>query len=220
MAYSLTTNTAAASTDTVAVSTTPVNTTGANLIVLVIADYVGFGASPTPTDNQSNTWTGLTAQTAAGSTHCRIWYVYNPTTSTTHTFTSPDTGQARYPVILMAAFSGAVASPADQQNGSTGTGTSLATGSITPSEGEELIISGISFGATGGATVNESMTETNDIGYNLGVNMGGVMAYKIQTTATAINPTWTYGSSEGAAVVASFKDTPGGLGRLLLRTPA
>lgn len=196
------------------------DTTGANLIVLVIADYVGFGASPTPTDNQSNTWTGLTAQTGAGSTHCRIWYVYNPTTSATHTFTSPDTGQARFPVILMAAFSGAVASPADQQNGNTDTGTSLATGSITPSENEELIISGIAFNATGGATVNESMTETNDQAYNAGVNMAGVMAYKIQTTATAINPTWTISSSEGAAVVASFKDTATGLGRVLLRTPA
>lgn len=219
MAYALVANGAASTSDTFAVTTGNINTVGANLIVLAIADYVGEGASPTPTDNQGNTWTGLTASTAAGWTHCRLWYSFNPTTNASHTFSSPTTGEIRHPVILVAAFSGAGASPADQEEGDFGVGTSLATGSITPSQNNELIISAVCFSVTGGTTVNESMTETNDQEYAIGVSMAGAMAYKIQTTATAINPTWSFSSIEAAAVVASFKSETN-YGRLILRTPA
>lgn len=218
MAYALIANTAAATSDTFAVTTGAINTTGANLIVIAVTDYVGLSASPTPTCNQGNTYVGLTGQEASGFTHIRLWYLFNPTTNASHTFSSPTTGQIRHPTILVAAFSGAQSSPFDQQNGTTGS-TPIAAGSITPSQDNELIISAVGFNATGGATVNESMSETNDVEYESGVNLAGVMAYKIQTTATAINPTWALSSSESAAVVASFKAATN-LGRLILRTPA
>lgn len=218
MAYALIANTGAATSDTFTVTTGTINTGGANLIVIAVTDYVGLSSSPTPTCSQGNTYLGLTGQQASGFTHIRLWYAFNPTTNAAHTFTSPTTGQIRHPTILVAAFSGAQSSPVDQQSGNTGS-TPISTGSITPSQNDELIISAVGFNATGGATVNESMTETNDIEYASGVNLAGVMAYKIQTTATAINPTWTLASSESAAVVASFK-AAANLGRLLLRTPA
>ena len=85
--------------------------------------------------------------------------------------------------------------------------TSQASGSITPSEDNCLIVSG--FGTTytsADETVSESMTITDRIATNGGVNYGIGMAYKIQTTATAINPSWAWtGTFNGAAKVASFK---------------
>jgi hypothetical protein len=93
------------------------------------------------------------------------------------------------------AFSGANASPFDQENGvSSGT----QPGSINPSEDGSLIIT--AHCAFGGAATVAGFT-TVSTAFAPGTNMAGGMAYYIQPTAAAINPTW---SETGTLAIASF----------------
>ncbi len=184
--------------------TSAVNTTGANLIVILIAG----GSDITPSDNKGNTYTGLTIHSQGGD-DSRLWYCYNPTVGTGHTFHQ----QWSYECIFAAAFSGVAASPFDQENGSNTAGaTSLQPGSITPSEDNCLIVTGLMAGnSNSNHAVNDGFTITNSINGVNGVNYGGAMAYLIQTTATAANPTHSWTSSVVAALsIASFKGPGGG----------
>jgi len=184
-----------------------INTTGANLIVLVNA--LDTGTMTTPTDSKGNVYNALTASVVGTDDQVRLFYLFNPIVGTGHTFTQA----ANYGMLGALAVSGAVTNPFDQQNGATNAATvSLATGSITPSESSELIIGGWLVGGTNSAhSVGGGFTigTNNDFNGTNGVRYGGTLAYLIQTTATAANPTlsWT-GSVPAAARIASFKDTP------------
>ena len=116
--------------------------------------------------------------------------------------------------MYVAAFSGAAAASAlDQQNGAVGTGTSLATGSVTPSEDNELVVSGVSIadGSSGTYAVDSGLTITDQILASAGNFEGGGLAYIIQTSAGAVNPTWSWtGSVNSAAVIATFKAAAAG----------
>jgi hypothetical protein len=192
-------------------ATAAIDTTGADIIFLATAT---FGAQ-TPTDSASNTWTGLTAKAGGDSNNLRLWYCKNPVTSATHTFNT-----ASFYSIAVQAWSGSGATPFDVENGATGSSlNSLATGSITPSEDDELIISAFGVNtSTSGRTwsVNSSLTISDQRGSNSsGTNFGLGFAYLNQATAASINPTWTISggaTSTVEAVIASFKGAGGGGG--------
>jgi hypothetical protein len=135
-----------------------------------------------------------------------MYYAANPTVGTGHTFTN--SGAFNYSSICAAAFSGVkTTSPFDQQNGAGASSTTLATGSVTPSENNELVVTHLSFSGAGLPTsINGGFTETNDVEFGSGNNYGSTMAYLVQTTATAANPTWTRtNSSPMSARIATFK---------------
>jgi hypothetical protein len=91
--------------------------------------------------------------------------------------------------------------------------TALATGSVTPSAANELVVTAEGQGAAGGSpfTINLGFTITDQKAQVGGQADGGGLAYLIQTTATAVNPTWT-GVSNGNMVVtiATFKAAAAG----------
>lgn len=186
------------------VTTSGIDTTGANLIVVAVSYY--SLSDPTLTDSKGNTWTALTARelnsTAAS---VKLFYCVPTSVGSGHTFTA--TQASTFPTVSVSAFSGAAASPFDQQSGSATSGavTSFQPGSITPSENNCVLVTGITTGGTA-HTINSSFNATS-IGNNAaGANMGGGIAYKIQTTAGAENPTWSWTTSAGkAAAMASFK---------------
>lgn len=186
--------------------TAAINTTGANLIVIAM---VG-GNDITASDNKGNTYTELTLQNQGGD-KVRLWYCFNPTVGSGHTFHQTWS----YECIFAAAFSGVASSPFDQENGAgSASATSLQPGGITPSEDNCLVITGLMAGLTNTLhTVNGGFTITNSINGVNGVNYGGAMAYLIQTTAAAANPTHSWASSVPAALrIASFKGPGGGGG--------
>lgn len=193
-----------ASTNGLGFTTASIDTTGASLIVSVISDYVGETASVL-TDSEGNTWTVSTATTASN-TRCRIAYCVPSSTSASHTFTlSGPAGM--YPSLCVAAFSGTHATPLDQANGTGTTGaTSAQPGSVTPSEDGELIITGTSHEVVGALSVNGGFTINDQEPSGGGTNIGVSMAYYVQPTAGAINPTWSWtGSNNAAARIATFK---------------
>lgn len=190
------------STNGTSVTTSGIDTTGATIIVI---NAVTLGGG-TPTDSKSNTWTALTAQTAPVSTNrSQLFYAVNPTVGTAHTFSLT----ATVPALSVLAFSGVVTSlPFDVQNGAAAdTVTTLSTGSVTPSEDNEVVVSGLSIGGSLASdyVIDNGFTATTYIPVVGGQHFGSGIAYKIQTTAAAVNPAWSGTSASFACTIASFK---------------
>lgn len=184
-------------------STSAIDTTGATLIVCHVTSF----AARTLSDSASNTWTALTIKTSANGTSGQLYYCANPTTSATHTFTL--TGTAFYGTLGVHCFSGtATTSAFDAENGNNaGSGTTVQPGSITPSQDGEVIVTGVCWKTTGTGTItiSDSMVKDSNAGGG-GVNYAGGIASLIQTTAAAINPTWTESFSDSSlSTIACFK---------------
>lgn len=208
MAFTLISNTAKGSVSGAAVTTTAIDTTGANLIIIAVGWY--SAGNPAISDSKSNTWTALTIKTNTGSGNNRLWYCVNPTVGTGHTFTN---GTGNYSSVAVSAWSGANATPFDVENGAIGAAiVTLATGSVTPGQDNELVIAGISLRGLWGANSDDIVTIDN--GFTISNQIPGVgnnrlsvgMAYKVQTTAAAVNPSWSWSHSDSVSVtIATFK---------------
>ena len=186
-------------------TTVGADTTSAKLIVLGVADYSAATAG-TPTDSQSNTWKVLNTYTASGSVRIRLFYCAYPKTNASHTFTYSVTGS--YPSIGALWFSGQVPSePFDKQNGGSGTSTTLATGSVTPTFSNELLVTAVGNNNSDTSSIDSSFNLTAQVSFANAQRFALGMAYKIQTSAGAENPTWTLasGANANAATIASFK---------------
>jgi hypothetical protein len=206
--FALIANTSEASSDGSAVTTPGIDTSGADLLVLWVSGQ--YQLSATPTDSKGNTWTALTEEVVVGGERGIFYYAKNATVGSGHTFSVSQT--SKLPSLCVAAFSGGhLTTPADQESGADTFGSTLAPGSITPTENDELVVTGISFNVAGTFTIGSSFTITNQED-KTAANLGGAMAYIIQTSAAAVNPTWTHnpGGSSMAARIASFKIAGGG----------
>lgn len=209
MAFSLVATVSGKSTNNGGFTTGAANTTGADLIVAHVAWYTGT-TNPTLSDSYGNTWTGLTTQAGSDQQGSRLYYCYAPTVGSGHTFSL--TGANTYPTVEALAFSGAAASPFDQESGATGGsgGTSLSPGSVTPSEASELLVTGHCFRTLGGTGQTPSVgggftRELLDTGVS-GQCVGGAVGYLIQSAAAAANPAWTWATGDAAAAtMAAFK---------------
>lgn len=194
------------------VVTTAIDTTGATLIVVLASDYAAGAGQPTLTDSAGNSWTALTVRDSGTGGRAKFYYVVNPTTNAAHTFTLTLAGS--YPALAVASFAGTHASsPFDQESGATGSSvTSKQPGSLTPSGNNYLVITGLSYtvGEIGAVAVTQmtgAPTPLEDADAVAGQNCGVSLAYEIQTTATARNPTWSWTNSDNVAVaLAVFKD--------------
>jgi hypothetical protein len=171
-------------------STTPaIDTTGASLLIMAV-EYLATGTSDVVADSKGNTWTPLTEYTG-GSGSVRLYYAANPTVGAGHTFSN--TGD-QYQSIEVAAFSNVKAvAPFDQESGSgSASGTTRQPGAITPSEDNCLIVTSLLFISPGGVGV-----PTIDSGFTVletqtdATNFAGSLAYKVQTSAAPVNPTWS-----------------------------
>lgn len=203
MAFSLIANAGAASSDDNTVTTGAIDTSGADLLVASVSSLEAGPA--TLTDSKSNTWTALTLRSIAGG-QVRMYWCVPSSVGSGHTFTASQAGS--FPAVFVEAWSGAHASPYDQESGDAQTGTTIAPGSITPSVDNALVATGAFVGsyAAGSLSVDGGFTISNQA--NSSANAyGGGLAYLVQTSAAAANPTWTRGDGGGAfgAAMASFK---------------
>lgn len=173
-----------------------INTIGASLLAFTISTYQGATGSYTITDSMSNTWSGLTAQSEPSAVYTRLWYAANPKTSPSHTFSIHVTAQS-FPAGAVGAFTGvdvATAPFVTQSGHAQTTGSTNQTGSVTPTKDGSLIISGLGTNGTAitAYAINNSFTIT-DFNLNLASTYwGAALAYLVQGTAAAINPTWTF----------------------------
>ncbi len=187
-------------------TTSSATTTGANLIVVHVAWFSLSTPTAVVSDSKGNTWSPLTASVSDATWSSQFFYCSSPTVGSGHTFTA--TAASASAVVTFQAWSNmSTSSVFDQQNGGTGVGTSsVATGSITPSQANTVVIVGYvannsrTFSSFSDGTYTSSDTETGT-----GTGLGG-MGYKVFTAASAQNITVNFsGNSTNAAVIASFK---------------
>jgi len=183
-----------------------IDTSGTTLLLLYSSVYIGSG-TVSVSDSKSNTWNGLT--NVADSRNSRLFYAYNATVGSGHTFTISASGASLFNgAFCIMSVSGSLSGsdPFDVQNTNfnSDAGT-LTTGSITPSQNSELIVSGF------GSAANNS-APTIDTGFTIIDSSTGAghdlvaLAYLVQGTASSVNPTWTVDPpASNQAGIASFK---------------
>jgi len=182
-------------------TTGAIDTTGADFLVVIVHSY--SDSFPGVSDSNSNSWTPRTKYQSTTYQGVQISYCRGGTVGSGHTFTVAGTGT--YPTVSVLAWSGSAATPYDQENGNPGAAgaQTIAAGSVTPSEDNELVIAGL-------ATLS-AVTSPGIAGYTIedsqvATPVTGVSAYQIQTTKTATNPTFTWTTASNcSAVVATFK---------------
>jgi hypothetical protein len=211
-------NVAAGSVANSTITTTAINTTGADTIVCYISEQDN-AIDTTISDTNANTWNQLTQQRNGATANLlgRMWYCQNCTVGASHTFTATDGGDTiSRPSIACAAFSGGhLTALIDQQTGTADVdgGTTTDTGAISPSENNTLVVTGIAVGANAATyTIDGSYTITDQIAVTAN-HFGVALAYEIQTTATATNRRWTSSTNTYVmTTIASFKSAGGGGG--------
>lgn len=188
-------------------NTVGVNTTGATLIVIGLTYRQTQGAHVS--DSKGNTWTMCTKYEGSGSQAGVVFfYCVNPTVGSGHTFNNTDGGgTSNFGGVTMYAFSGtATSSPKDQENGQfiSVLGSTATPGSITPSANGYVVLT-TCMNYNGSAPT----MPTGYTGYTwtTATAFAGGSGYKIQTTASAENPSWgnmNVGSNAAVNVI-SFK---------------
>lgn len=215
MSFTLLAHTAAGSTDHQSVATTGIDTTGADLLLIGFANYQS-DLSP-DVDSKGNTYLALTRQENASNEGVRWFYKRGGSVGAGHTasFTS---GSTNYPAMFFSAWSGSVASPVDQEggtHGTSGTDTAAQGGAVTPSQDNCLCISiccrafapnATSITGVSGATQLDVINKINADHYD------GMVAYTIQTTAAAFNPTFSWASADYWAIASVVLKAAGGGG--------
>jgi hypothetical protein len=203
--FVLVSHTGAAGTGSAA-TTSGINTSGATLLIVSVASWHNTGV-PSVSDSKGNSWTQLTSYIGGSNgTRQTLYYCASPKVGPSHTFTASISGG--FPSITVQAWSGAAVSPFDQQNGnSSSSASTLQPGSITPSQNNELVVSGICVGTLVTLAVDSGLVITDQIGYGGANNFGGGLAYWIESVAAAINPIWSWGgtSMDVSASIASFE---------------
>ncbi len=170
-----------------------VDTTDATFIV--IGQSGVNSATFTPTDSKGNTWTPLT-EYAGGSLSVQLFYCSNPIVGTGHTFTVVAGTAAS---IAVAAFDQTLNAAGVSAGGAgSASGTTQQPGLLTPLTDNCLVVTAfeyVSATVPGPATISAGFTILENAG-NASTSVPVALAYQVQTTATAVNPTW---SSNAAA---------------------
>lgn len=161
--------------------------TGSDLLIAAFGtDSATYGIS----DSSSNTWTKVAEYISNGQRYLSVWIAINPTVTNSQTFTPTSGGSTVIPINVVGLSGSDLSSPFDVKNGQGAIFVdTLAAGSITPNNDNSLIFSAYYYTRSGAASIDSSMTLIDDNEVGAAIFLG--TAYKIQTTATAINPTWS-----------------------------
>lgn len=199
------------------ITTAGINTTGADFIAAHVADYAGEVNAAVVTDSNGNTYTPQTAASDSTLTRSRWHFCFAPIVGAGHTFTASSASTV-FPSIQVIAFSGGLAY--DQIATALGSGvTSRQPGSLTPPSNNALFLVGICFdGTTGTVSINSGFTKEVENPYVVSNAFGGAVAYFIQGTAGALNPTWSWTNSVTVATSMATVTTTGAAPRFILGT--
>lgn len=164
-------------------TTSGIDTTGANLIVVYFA-----GVSPTVlSDSNGNTWTLLTLHSTGLGDDTRLAYCLNPSVGAGHTFSN--TGSAQF--LAVQAWGGATTGFVSQVgNGGFGTTTSIKPGSITPNAVGNLIVTGVVYVAGLGQTVSVDSGVT--VSDQANATFAGGMGYLVTPSTSPVDLEWTF----------------------------
>jgi len=226
MAFSIVASVGTGSTDGQNVTSAPINTTGADLIVVFVCCWI-WASTDGITDSEGNTWVagsigpspipsmwGYVPFGQPGDFYCQqvfCWICRNPNTSATHTFTKTTSGIFPLrPSIHVLAVSGVYQSGSveglnspydDTVNYTNGAKTTtLGAGARTPSEDDCLCVSFLgSFKyRTSVLTPSGGLPMVGGVLPVINQTMGGGITYQIQTTAAEFDPTFSWTTDDYA----------------------
>lgn len=191
-----------------------IDSSAAKLLICSIA--YDNGGTPVVADSQSaGGWVGLTPQGDGATAKEKIFYK-DPGASVGYPTTFSISGGSLFAVATCVAFTNDTALSFDVENGANqGSTSSLQTGSVTPSVNNSLVITGVATtsNVAPSSVSTPTMTVINETDVSGGSNWAGATAYYVQTTATAVNPTWAVsGTGNMGAAIAVFKPAGGGGG--------
>ena len=189
-----------AHTGTNVVPTGAIDSTGANLLVVVVGNY---GSSGGVTDNKGNVFS--LAYSVSDGNYLRFYYSYNPVVGPGHNFTS----SSPYCSVVAMAFSGAAGIGLDKFSQSLSHANNVQPGSITPSMDGELLVTACSgdglvwpsasISGSGFTTVLENIAYAGGNGEPL------VVSCIVQGAAAPANPTWSLGNPSQLCGIVSLK---------------
>ena len=194
------------------------DTTGANFIAVLVAEF-GSVASIVSDNKGNGNYTNLASFGLGGSYGCHIAYKYNAAVGAGHTFS---TDRANFPAIVCMAFSG-VQSASDPYDTTAGTaGANTADSGATSKPGSLTATAASSVYFSGYCNTQPSTGTSTPTGFSIAdvANaLEGAGGYIISSAAQ--NPTWTHASSGATySTMAIFAPSSGGGGgRGLFRTP-
>lgn len=201
-------------------------TSSGDLWVGAISSYTSTTVTVSDNKNGGN-WTCGGQQTTTGLDNVQLCYRESPVTGANTTVTL--TGSATYPGIIFIGVTGSIGAGAYDQNTSakTDAGVTLAPGTITPSQADEIVFTNLASGASANADMTvagNSVVKLSGFDFVGGTNIAGAVGYVIQSTATATSSVlWSSSTSTIglASAIASFKCTSvGGTPTLLSLTGA
>lgn len=179
-----------------------INSTGANFLIAAIRYYGGSSGFQNVGNGMSNSWTQIGTTVDVGGQKLDVYYCDAPAYVGVSTGVGGSNG---YFTVSIAAFSRptgslTVGTPA---TATATAATSLASGSLTPAANDALIATWLSFnGDVGAPTAPSGFTAAGLLSSINASRYGGGQAYLNQTTAAAVNPSWSVPSSSDLAVTA------------------
>jgi hypothetical protein len=178
-------------------TSTAIDTTGATAILVIVSNFSGDAAA-TLTDSVGNSY-GAATNVVGGNARLQYWLKAGPTTSATHTFTLG--GASFGSSIAVIALSGtATASAFGTPTTASGSAVStLQPGSITPDQDGEALITAYAASDTV-TSVSAPFSPVDGSQAATGNHLAIALAFELQTTATARNPTWTASGATDMAV--------------------
>lgn len=214
MAWNLITSGAVQGSGTSTLTSPSFNGIGADLIVIVVTwSGSGGGTTPAGADSSGNTYSGInissTTQPQVG-----VLYTHNPTV--TSSMTVGVTPAVEYPCMQYYVYSGSIASGAVLDVSSFNNAGATQPGSVTPSQNNTLLVTGVADESTATDSVTGGFASSapgfQQAFFRNAINYGGAASTLVQTTAAAVNPTWT--SANGASptnstIIAAFKPAAG-----------
>lgn len=198
-------------------TTTSINTTGAGITIVQVAE--ANVTAGTLSDNKGSTWVLLRSDAIAAQIINATYYCSPCFFGSGHTFSYTKTGS--FASINVIALGNIATSPIDQQNGNNPASitTSTQPGSVTPTVNNEIVIASICVGNSGTVAINSGFTISHAVAFGAANNQGAMLAYSIQTSASAVNPTFSWPSSTFAASsIITLKPALNGSGFFILTT--
>lgn len=180
-----------------------IDTTGSTL--LVCGTSISHLSTSVVSDSKSNTWIALTRKDTSTSQTSQIFYCFTPTVGTNHTFTIGPAGG--FETMCIATFSGLTAFDKQSGNVNDGVASTIKPGALTPTAINSLVITAVGMTTlAGAASIDGGFIISDQIPFNSGLYFGTGLAYILQTSIAAADPTWTVPSSTNqAATMAVFK---------------
>lgn len=182
----------AASSGAASVTSSSLNTTGANLLIAVTSFVPGIGNTPVISDSKGNSWTDRTFYSSTQPSYITLSYSIPSSVGSSHTFTTTNS-QTSYKNLFVLAFSGCHATtPFDKEAGSGASSQSSPKtfGSVTPAVDGSVVIA--AHANTFGTSISASGFTSAGTTAWTGNGIASAVSYLIQTTATASNPSWSW----------------------------